>query len=105
MGHNSIRGHSWLLYTDHKNLGARELVSLAANATASGKAIRWYHAIADCLQTGVRVYLKDESNKIADALSRVSKDEMSAVDDHATTLPRVQKLIEFGLEKTQQQTR
>ena len=94
-GYGFIRGHKWILYTDHRNLGTRELATIAANKTTSAKVIRWYHSVAHALATGIRVYLKGEANILADALSRLSNEELKAVDEAASALPRIRNLVEF----------
>jgi len=94
-GYPLIKGHKWLSYTDHKNLGTKELASIAANKTTAGKILRWCHSIARELATGVRVYLKGESNVIADALSRLAAEDVSAIGDLASTMPRIRHMLEL----------
>ncbi|CAD7975008.1 unnamed protein product, partial [Amoebophrya sp. A25] len=80
-GYELTRGSKWILYTDHQNLGTKELSSLCANRTTGGKVLRWFYLIARPLSTGKRVYLKGEANVIADALSRMKSEEDPALKE------------------------
>ena len=97
-GYDLVKGSKWILYTDHQNLGTKELNSLASNRTTGGKLLRWFYLISRPLSTGKRVYLKGEANIIADALSRMkdkNDTDIEEIDDLAFMLPRIRSMIQF----------
>eukprot|EP00392_Amoebophrya_sp_AT5.2_P016285 g16545.t1 len=96
VGYPFIQGRRWLLYSDHKNLGVRELGAIVSSRTTSAKILRWFHSIAHPLATAIRVYLRGESNVLADVLSRMQPEEAEVVDELAYSLPRLENLANFA---------
>eukprot|EP00392_Amoebophrya_sp_AT5.2_P018650 g19230.t1 len=71
-GWDEVSQYQILLYFDHKNAGASEMMSLWQNTRVSKKVRRWIDEMFDVFCSGkiIRIFLTGRQNVLADAVSR-----------------------------------